>query len=86
MEFVEHEFDAITALFKGHKGKVVKEILERRFCNRLSYTTGDPMETAFKEGQRQLALAIVAAASVGVSPEDTVLITPDGMENIGDVK
>lgn len=41
-------------LLKSQAGKEIKDILDRTFGSRLSYTRGEPEHTAFLEGQKSL--------------------------------
>ncbi len=63
IHLVQEEMDSIIRLFHSPAGQEVKEMLERKFMNRLSFCN-DPYKTAFMEGQRSLALVLCAGANV----------------------
>ena len=63
IHLTEEEMEAIIHLFRSPAGVRVKEILEHKFMNRLSFSS-DSHRTAFMEGQRSLALVFCAGANV----------------------
>lgn len=46
-------------IFSSISGKAVLEDMRKSFGDRLSHTKGDPYETAFREGQRDVYLRIL---------------------------
>ncbi|RLB97140.1 MAG: hypothetical protein DRH90_23775 [Deltaproteobacteria bacterium] len=63
IHLTEEEMEAIIRLFQSPTGHQVKEMLEQKFMNRLSFCN-DPYKTAFMEGQRSLALVFCAGANI----------------------
>lgn len=55
---------AYGAAFSGHEGKAVLEDMEASFGGSC-YTKGDPYDTAFREGQREVLLRIRYMLSLG---------------------
>jgi len=53
---IEQEY---SAAFESVSGKKVLEDMRKSFGDRLSYQKGDPYETAFREGQRDVYLRIL---------------------------
>lgn len=61
IELTEEEMGIIGRTFAGPSGRKLRDMLEQKFCNRQSFDP-DPLTMAFKEGQRSLALALVAGS------------------------
>jgi len=61
--------------------EVVIDDLKKAFILRGSYTKGDTHETAYHEGQRDVAMRIIHLADREPEPTDFVLV-PDDVETI----
>jgi F420-0:gamma-glutamyl ligase len=60
-------------VFSDDDGRRVLEDLRRSYGDRRSFVDGDALATAFREGQRDVYLAVqdlIALARVGFIPED----------------
>jgi len=62
IELTNTEMDLIVRMFHSPIGGEVRELLNRKFVNRTSFDV-DPHVMSFKEGQRSLALVLVAGAN-----------------------
>ena len=82
IQLTEEEMEAIIHLFRSPAGVRVKEILEYKFMNRLSFSS-DSHRTAFMEGQRSLALVFCAGANV-VPVLDVEGLDKDDLDNTAD--
>jgi len=63
--FVAKTVVAYRDAFSGGSGAIVLTDLEKSYGNRSSHTKGDPYATAFKEGERNVYLKILAAIELG---------------------
>lgn len=82
-------------VFKGEHGALVLDDMQRSFCKRSSFRPGDPYETHFREGQRDVVLKIETLIDVAENPSkyevevitDEEEIEPpeaDSSDNFGD--
>lgn len=62
LTFTDDEMALLINLFKSPIGGEVRDLLEMKITNRLSFD-GNALTTAFREGQRSLALLMLASAN-----------------------
>ena len=63
--FVAKTVIAYRDVFSSGSGVIVLVDLEKSYGKRSSHTPGDPYQTAFKEGERNVYLKILAAIELG---------------------